>query len=64
VCAQSECNDSDNAPDPVDGDACSACMDKYENDDGTGECDTQIANALKAKGGDDAALQACYDACP
>ena len=28
VCAQSACNDSDNAPDPVDGDACSACSDK------------------------------------
>lgn len=64
ACAQSACSDADNAPDPVDGDACSACIAKFENGDGTGECDTQISAALKAKGGDDAALQACYDACP
>jgi hypothetical protein len=39
-------------------------MAKFENDDGTGACDTQIAAGLKAKGGDGAALQACHDACP
>jgi hypothetical protein len=64
ACAQSACNQADNAPDPVAGDACSTCMAKYENDDGTGECDKAVDAALQAKGGEAAALKACYDACP
>ena len=63
-CAQSECNQADNAPDPVAGDACSTCMAKYENTEGTGECDKAVDAALQAKGGEAAALKACQDACP
>jgi hypothetical protein len=62
--SSSYCSDSDNAPDPKPGDACDLCIKKYENDDGTGECDKAVTAAAQQAGGDQAAFVACENNCP
>lgn len=63
ACAQSACSTDQNAPPPQQGDACDTCLQKYSNQQGTGECDTAAETACKADT-DCTAFVSCLDTCP
>jgi hypothetical protein len=62
-CAQTDCNDNDDAGSPQPGDPCDTCEKQFAPDDGGGACGPIIDKACNGSA-DCVAYSKCSDSCP